>query len=495
MTIQAISEFLKTGTAPELGAGFKLYERSLQRAGGTAVAMFQEDGVKYLLAIGNGPMYEELQGELLEQGKRCPLTHENRLVLNKYFPYTVPRAFGKQIATFGLGDRLGLASPGHLKTIAGRDVKPILAQQSIRELNLTGRTYKDVMDAASYAVFQEGYTGGFGADGDHLKLEEDIRMSLELGFTMLTLDCSDKIDNGIEGLSTAETKERYGNLPEEARVGYETRYLERTFQVGDQTVAFDREQLMKNVLIYREAIQYMIHIYNSYIRELDREIDFEISIDETMTPTAPEAHFFVAQELYERGIEIFSMAPRFCGEFQKGIDYIGDIEQFERELAVHAAIADHFGYKLSIHSGSDKFSVFPLIGKYTKGRFHVKTAGTNWLEAVRTAAKVKPDLYRRMHAYALEHFEEATAYYHVTTDISKIRPLAETSDEALPGYMDDDNARQLIHITYGILLQAKDPEGKSLFKEEFYRVLNEQEEAYEQSLIGHIGKHLELLGK
>ena len=214
-----------------------------------------------------------------------------------------------------------------------------------------------------------------------------------------------------------------------------------------------------------------------------------------MTPTAPEAHYFVAKELYDRGLEIYSMAPRFCGEFQKGIDYIGDIEQFERELAVHARIADHFGYKLSIHSGSDKFSVFELIGRYTKGRFHVKTAGTNWLEAVRVVARVNPDLYRRMHRYALEHVHKALKYYHITADFDAIKPLDEVSDAELPDYMNDNNARQLIHITYGLLLQAKDESGKSLFKDEFYDTLIEQEEAYEQALQEHIGKHLRLLGK
>lgn len=252
---------------------------------------------------------------------------------------------------------------------------------------------------------------------------------------------------------------------------------------------------MKNVLIYAQAVDFMEHIYNTFIRNAGRDIDFEISIDETLTPTAPESHFFVANELYARGLTIYSMAPRFIGEFQKGIDYIGNIDQFEQELAVHAAIADKFGYKLSIHSGSDKFSVFPLIGRYTQGRFHVKTAGTNWLEAVRTVAKVNPSLYRRMHQYALEHFQEATAYYHVTTDLSQIKPLEQVSDAELPEYMNENNARQLLHITYGILLQAKDAHGESLFKDEFYRTLSEQEDAFSASLQAHIGKHLELLGK
>lgn len=494
-TIAEIAQGLQNGQQVSGGEGIKVYEASRSEYEGTHLVMIREGIVKKLVAVGSGELFDALQGEVQDGVKIAPLSHDNRLVLNRYFEYTVPRAFGKGVATVGLGDRLGLASPGHIQTIRGRNAKPILAQQSIRELNLTGRDYREVMDAASFAAFQEGYKDGFGADGDHLKLEEDIQLALGLGFTMLTLDCSEHIDNGIEGLDAAAIAAKYAALPEEKRGHYEAAYLNQEFKVGDGSILFDEASLQKNVLIYDAAIQYMLFIYSKYIQQSDRDIDFEISIDETATPTDPESHYLVAKELYDRQVDIFSMAPRFCGEFQKGIDYIGDIAQFERELALHAAIADSFGYKLSIHSGSDKFSVFPLIGQYTGGRFHVKTAGTNWLEAVRTVAKVKPSLYREMHAYALEHFKEATVYYHVTTDLSKIAPLADVSDTDLPSYMNDDNARQLIHITYGLLLQARNENGSLRFKDDFYRTLIEQEEQYDASLAAHIGKHLDLLGK
>ncbi|WP_159882114.1 tagaturonate epimerase family protein [Paenibacillus puerhi] len=496
LTYQSIIDQIKSGQFAGAASPFvKIYPQSLTELDGATLLMVRTENGKRLLAVGNGPIVGELEGEPAEGGKLAPLTHANRLVLNRYLPYTAPQAFGTKIATFGLGDRLGEASPGHIRTVLGKDVRPILAQQSIRELALTGRTYEDVLDAACFAVFQEGYKDGFGADGDHLKKEEDIEYALRLGFTMLTLDCSENIDNSIARLSASELEERYAQLPEAIRQGYEERYLATSPQIADAKLNFTREELVRDVLIYHEAINFMEHIYRKYIEQLNGAVDFEISIDETETPTSPEAHFLVANELYVRGIQIYSMAPRFCGEFQKGIDYIGDIAQFERELQAHAAIADHFGYKLSIHSGSDKFSVFQLIGQYTKGRFHVKTAGTNWLEAVRVVAKVAPSLYRRMHQHALDHFEEATAYYHVTTDISAIRPLAETSDAELPEYMNENNARQLLHITYGILLQAKDEKGGKLFADEFFAVLNEYEEQYAEGLGVHIGKHLSLLGK
>jgi hypothetical protein len=487
---------MKSGNGSAFSSpGVRVYEASWTEAEGATLVMIRTAEGRFIAAVGSGELYDSLQGQAVEGGKLCPLTHANRLTLNRFLPYTKPQAFGTQIATIGLGDRLGIASPGHIRTVRGRNVRPILAQQSIRELNLTGRTYEDVLDAACYAAFQEGYKDGFGADGDHLKKDEDIEYALRLGFTMLTLDCSEQIDNTVDKLSAAEIEARYAALPEDARSRYESRYLGAAPQIKGASLAFTREALMKDVLIYGEAIDFMESIYRRYIENLDREVDFEISIDETMTPTSPEAHYLVANELHVRGVRIFSMAPRFCGEFQKGIDYIGDIAQFERELAQHAAIADHFGYKLSIHSGSDKFSVFPLIGKYTKGRFHLKTAGTNWLEAVRVVAETNPSLYRRMHQYALDHFAEAKAYYHVTTDLTKIAPLDKVSDAELPDYMNEDNARQLLHITYGLLLQAKDESGRKTFADEFFATLAAQEDHYAEGLGKHIGKHLELLGK
>jgi hypothetical protein len=478
-------------------SGTVVYPRSYSVHEGTGLIIVKRDGIRYLLAAGKGTLADALEGEPVSDGagKLCPLSTANRLALNRFFPYTAPRAFGTGIATIGLGDRLGIASPGHIRVVRGKEIRPILAQQSIRELNLTGRDYSEVLNAACFAAFQEGYRDGFGADGDHLKAEADIRMALELGFTMITLDCSEQIDNQAAGLSAAELQERYKALSPEIRKYYENAYLNKTYAVAGTEIRYSATSLAQNILIYGKAIDYMVHIYQTYIRGAGREIDFEISIDETLTPTAPESHFFVAQELYSRGVNIFSMAPRFCGEFQKGIDYIGDLGQFEDELKLHAAIADHFGYKLSVHSGSDKFSVFPLVGLHTRGRFHLKTAGTNWLEAMRVIAARNPELYRKMHAHARSRFAEATAYYHVKADLNRVKPLDSVSDKELPEYLLDDDARQMLHITYGILLQAKGGNGKPLFKDEFFRTLDEYEQEYMEALKRHIGKHLDLLGK
>lgn len=492
--LQQVLDLLEKGEISKSTDEIKVYHKSFAAHENVKLIMVKENATKWILASGEGQLFDELEGEVINgKGKVCPLTHENRLVLNRYFDYTVPRAFGTKVATMGLGDRLGLASPGHIETVKNSKVKPILAQQSIRELTLTNRSMKDMLDAACFAVFQEGYKGGFGADGDHIKKEEDIKYALGLGVSMLTLDCSEQIDKRFETASSEEIRAEYEKLPQSVKEHFSKTYLNQTFEVNGLSINFDEITTMKNVLLYGEAITFMTHVYDEYISKLNREFDFEISIDETETVTSPDAHFFVANELKLRGVKVTSLAPRFCGEFQKGIDYIGDIHQFERELREHVLIAEYFGYKLSIHSGSDKFTTFPIIAKYTKGVLHIKTAGTNWLEAVRVIAKVNPTLYRRMHAYALEHVSEALKYYHITADFDAIKPLDNVHDNELPEYMNDDNARQLMHITYGLLLTAKDENGNFLFKDEFFATLDEEEETYREALVKHIGKHIDML--
>jgi hypothetical protein len=447
------------------------------------------NSTRYIAAYGEGLYYDAFIGQNIEDSlKICPLTHSNRLALNKCLDYTNPQPFGKNTATFGAGDRLGLASPGHIRTISKSFAKPVLAQQSKRELELTSRTYHDVLDSASFTIFQEGYKNGFGADGDHLKLEYDIIEALNCGYTMITLDCSEKIGKDIESLSASKLNNLYSRIPSDTRIKLEKKYLGYTFNINGYSIRYTKNELVKDILIYYEAILYITYIYNKYISTCGRDIDFEISIDETDSVTSEHGHFFVASELADVEIDVTSIAPRFVGEFQKGIDYMGDIKAFEKQLEIHAAIADYFGYKLSIHSGSDKFSVFHLIGSYTRKRLHIKTSGTNWLEAIGTIAECNPLLYRAIHKYAIKHFNEAKNHYHVSSDISKIPDVDTVSDEFLKKYLDDNNSRQLLHITYGYVLK------NSEIKSSIYDTLSQNENIYISRLERHIGRHLELTG-
>ncbi len=447
------------------------------------------EDTKKILAVGSGTVCCRLSGDGLSQEmKLCPLTHQNRLILNEFLPYTNPSAFGRQTATFGLGDRLGIASPGHIRCFLNSSAKPIMAQQSKRELDLTGRTYEQVLDDVCFAVFQEGYKGGFGADGDHLKRIEDIEEALECGYTMITLDCTEKIGKGIEALAPEKKIELYKALSADYRKRIEDSYLNKSVTIAGETYHFATDDLIDCALIYHSAVDFVAEVYFNCLKKANHNVDFELSIDETESITTAQGHLFVAMELEYNRVEVTSLAPRFIGEFQKGIDYLGNLGEFEIQLRQHASIADHFGYKLSIHSGSDKFSVFPLIGKYTEGRLHIKTSGTNWLEAVGVAAEKNPMLYRRVHKKALEHFQEAKKHYYVSGDPNKVENPDSRSDEGLADYLIDDNSRQLLHITYGYVLD--DPE----LRAELYHTLEQNEEHYYKRLITHIGRHLTLTG-
>jgi hypothetical protein len=468
---------------------FDIYEQSIQQVqmNGSlaAMCMVKENspgGGDFLLSSAPFPGFT---GEPLAKGRmKLPLTHDNANALRKLFPFTAPQRVLRKERSFGLGDRLGIATPGHIKLFEHYDAYPVFAQQSIRELNLTGRTYEDVLDAATFAVFRENFQKAWGADGDHLKTKEDVGYALGLGFTMITLDCSEHIKNGV-------TEANAPPLPEK----YRAKYAGKQFDIGEGVaLSFSEAQLRVIAAIYGEAIDFAVDMYNHFLKDGRYHADFEISIDETATPTTPLQHYFVAQELIDAGVSFATIAPRFCGEFQKGIDYIGDLAQFEQEIKVHAVIARHFQYKLSIHSGSDKFSVFPVIGRECRGVFHVKTAGTNWLEAMRVIARTDPALYREVHRYALAAFAEASRYYHVTADLAKIPDIDSLADSQLPALFGNNDSRQLIHITYGLILGKKNISGSYDFRDRLHQVWRQHEDVYTEALGKHIGRHLDLLG-
>ena len=477
-----------------------IYPDSIHQVDQTVLFMMKGEHVKKLCIVGDSsPIFSEIAGEIVNtipgpKVKVADLSVENSKVIRKYFDFANPKAMSGAAATIGLGDRLGLASPGHIRLIKQTKMHPILAQQSIRELNLTGRNYAGVMADAVWAVFQEDYRGGFGADGDHLKTPAEVGMALDNGYTMITLDCSEHINNVSVNDKTAIDQILAKIDPAQIKK------LEQTFlghEIKLQTglaLAFTPEKLKLNIAVYQQAVNFAIQIYSEFLKPLAGKVDFEVSIDETMTPTDPASHYFVAEQLTAAAVKINSMAPRFCGEFQKGIDYIGDLKQFAREYGEHDKIARHYGYKLSIHSGSDKFSVFPTLGKVREGYIHVKTAGTNWLEAVRVIIRTDPALYREMHKFALENLMEAKKYYHITADMNRVPNIDTLSDAQLADLMNQNDARQLIHIAYGLILTAKDKAGNSRFRDRIYSCLYQNEELYYEMLQNHIGKHIKLLG-
>ena len=429
-------------------------------------------------------------GELMNNGEDCiliaPQNPENIHTLLELFPELAPVAIGSEKSSFGLGDRLGIASPGHIQLFTERSVVPVLAQQSLRELDLMGRQYRDVIDAAVWAVFCTGYRGPWVADGDHLKEVDAVVSALEQGCTMITADLSEHLAFQYMTENLQSIEETYGKLDTGWRNHLESRYRGAIYLITGEILHFDHEKMQRIALIYGRALDHAVDLFRA-CSDVSDKFDFEISIDETDIPTTPEAHYFVAKELAVRNVNFTSLAPRFVGEFQKGIDYIGDTEEFALSFEIHAAIAGELGHKISIHSSSDKFSVYPIIGKLVAGAFHLKTSGTNWLVALETIARVDPGFFRELFNRAYEVFPIARNYYHITPDMGIATDLAKVDDAGLTAVFSNPTDRQVLHVSYGEMF--KDAQ----LKKRFFECLRKSIEAYWDALKVHIGRHLELL--
>jgi len=471
----------------------RIYRRSLHAREGILSFIAAIGREKCLYQAAEKSFTSVFQGTRIAVGgislHKAPFTPENAGHLHEAFPFTAPISLRGRKTTIGCGDRLGLATPGHIRAVAPYDASPVLAQQSMRELILTGRDYSGIVSDTSFLVFQEGFESGYGADGDHLKTIKDIDVALAAGMPMITLDLTEVMNPLPGSWSSAKVDEEFARLDAATRKHVTETYAGRTFDLAGCSVTVEAAEAKRCALMYGKALDFSRDVDRHLKEKRGNRYDLEISIDETTTPTLPAHHLFIANELLRRDVAVSSLAPRFIGEFQKGIDYIGDVGEFERQFTVHCAIARALGgYKVSIHSGSDKFAVYPAIGTHTGMRVHLKTAGTSWLEAVRVIARVNPVLFRTMLSAAYDAFPAASKLYHITANIGAI-PAAETVQDAnLESYLDASDSRQLLHITYGGLLN--DPR----IRGGFFTTLADNEELHYDMVAKHIGKHIRLLG-
>jgi hypothetical protein len=377
--------------------------------------------------------------------------------------------------SFGFGDRLGIATPGHIAAVRSTKFAPVFAQQSVRENFRTGRTPQQVLDDAKRAVEAAGWELPWGADADHLKIVEDLPPFVEAGYTFFTVDPGDYVDNAADHKSLSELKVKIAG---EAWDELSNMYLGANNTRGFGS--FDTETLLRAMVKYGKAIQHSVAMYRR-LSEMMEAFDFEISVDETDSPTTPLEHYFIANELTRKGVSFTSLAPRFIGRFEKGVDYIGDLAALDAEMARHAAVTAHFGtYKISLHSGSDKLSVYPLLVKHWGERIHIKTAGTSYLEALRTIASVEPDLFERIWVLGQERYPADRATYHVSAQLEKI-PVGVD----FPALLDDFHAREILHVTFGSALVQ--------FGSEIKTVLVNHSNLYHANLLRHFRRHLDLL--
>jgi len=477
-----------------LTANLDLHPRSLTSHDGINYAMARTPSGNRLVVLGHPDQLTGFEGERSELGGKTllsgPLNTQNATTLRSRLKWLQPCLVGL-LTSAGMGDRIGLATPGHVRAIRtthGRIV-PIFTQQSIREMMRTNRTPTQVMDDAVWGVFIEGWQDGFGADADHLKTTEDIDACLCVGYTFFTIDPGEHVENRAETASISQLREMAENLPAQVQPRA-SGLLGKAFDFEGLQVNFDEHTLLKAAVKYGKALAHVAVMYSHLCHTAgEHPFEFEVSVDETEQPTTHAEHTYIANGLKQLGVKWVSLAPRYIGAFEKGVDYIGDVSAFEADIAGHAAIARQMGpYKLSLHSGSDKFSIYPAAARQTHGLVHLKTAGTSYLEALRTIAMIDVPFFREIYTFARAHFETDRATYHISAQLNRA-PLPEAVSN-WPGLLDQFDAREILHVTFGSVLTDHAGHGDQGFYPHFMELLQTNAEAYAENLKNHFIRHL-----
>ena len=478
-------------------SNISFYGHSIHKKDNIIIAMARDYQSKFLLVLsskksGNFVKFsgKSISGDSIF-AKKCPLNEHNAVVLREIFPWTAPSSCKKNCKTvIGCGDRLSIATPGHIAATSEFAVFPILLQHSIKQLKLTQRTFKEVVDDTTFLVYQSGYRNGYGADGNQLKTISDINTALAAGIPMITLDLEEWLDKRAKLLSDSEIDAAFEKLPAKIKEQTKSRYFDKTFNLKNGTLNFSVTTAKRCALMYYKAIKFALKAYNHIKKDRGDKFDFEISLTDKPWATLPEDHFYIANEMNESGIAFTSLAPKFIGNFRRGLDYKDDKKEFIKQFTVHCDIAASLGnYRISIHTGSDKFSIYPEIGKISNLRFHLKTAGTSWLQALLLIAELDPVFYRVIHQCATSNLKETAKYYNIPFATEDIPDISKSYDEELPKLVKSNKTlRQLLHISYGPVLND------ASIRPLLFSFMHKHEEAYHEIIKKHFVKHFKKLG-
>lgn len=326
----------------------------------------------------------------------------------------------------------------------------MLAQQSAREIERTGRSFQDVIDSATVSAFEAGLQRPWGADGDHLRNEQEVTAAAEAGCTHFTYDVTAELEKGFDAVVEKAGK-LYG--------------LTRAIRGAGCFTA-------------------------------------EISLDEGETTTDVAEIVRLVSALKSKQILINEIAPRFPGYFEKAIDYYAEIAggkknkdtgAFEAYLKEIAAAAAENNFRVCVHSGSDKFSIYPIVARVLKNNFHLKTAGTYYLEDLKIVARHDKQFFMDIFGFSLAQFNKDRATYELSCAPEKIPDLAKSSGDEISGLLQsgagNDDLRQALHVTYGSVLTARGETGRLLFADKIENILRANSAEYESEMRAHLERH------
>ncbi|HMJ65761.1 MAG TPA: tagaturonate epimerase family protein [Candidatus Binatia bacterium] len=402
--------------------------------------------------------------------------------------------------SIGVGDRFAHQAKAQLRAcmkIAEHDVEVIpVWNKSNREHLIVGSEPASVRAAADDAVRELGWKKPYHVDADHIRLETVDRF-LECS-DFFTIDVADFIGRPADAGAVRVFVDRHSELVGKIKVA------------GiDEALVMTRTILEQTATKYLTAVHEAGRIHRHIAKNKSTGFVTEVSMDETDRPQTPPELLVILAAIADEGIPIQTIAPKFTGRFNKGVDYVGDVSQFEKEfntdIAVLAHAVEQYGLpanlKLSVHSGSDKFSVYAPIRRALQrsgAGLHIKTAGTTWLEELIGLAEAGGEglaVAREIYCEALAHKEELSAPYAAVIDIDDTKlPSASTvrawsSTDYVAALRHDPNCpqfnanmRQLLHVGYKIAAKMGDTYLKLLEQCEASISRNVTDNLYERHL-------------
>jgi len=403
--------------------------------------------------------------------------------------------------SFGMGDRFGLQGRAQLQacllaTELGAEFIPVW-NKSNREHTFVGSDPSNTRAEADEAVAALGWKKPYHVDADHIRLDTVDRFIPHSDF--FTIDVADSIGQPPADAAVKSFLDRHPEL-----VGVVTI---PNIKAPFVTTRGEVERVVRQFLL---AVQEAGKIYR-HIAQAKGQGNFvtEVSMDETDRPQRPLELLIILAALADERIPLQTIAPKFSGRFNKGVDYVGDVKQFEKEftedLAVIGFAIERYGLpatlKLSVHSGSDKFSIYEPIRRALKqfdAGVHIKTAGTTWLEELIGLAEAGGDgleIAKEIYAYAIGHVDEFCAPYASVIDIDKAQlPSAAavnawSSDQYVSALRHDQknhqynpSFRQLLHVSFKVAAKFGDRYLNALRKHEAFVARNVTENLFDRHM-------------
>lgn len=377
--------------------------------------------------------------------------------------------------SMGIGDRFGHQGKAQLNAMIkaraeGIEIVPVW-NKSFREHSIIGTKPADVRTEADTAVKALGWKNGYYVDADHINLK-NVEPFIECS-DFFTLDVAEEIGQ----VAGTDAIKAFVKSCDAFKGTLRIPGIDKPFVITEETI---KAAARKYLFAVKQAGAIYRHLVSA---KGEGNFITEVSMDETDAPQTPVEMLLILAAIAQEGIPAQTIAPKFTGRFNKGVDYVGDVAQFEKEfnedLAVIAFAVNEFGLpdnlKLSVHSGSDKFSIYEPIRKALKkfnAGLHLKTAGTTWLEELIGLAEAGGEglkIAKEVYAKALEKMEALCAPYATVIDIDPDKLPSPQEVQAWEGpkfaatlrhdqNCDDYNPhfRQLLHVGYKVAAQMGD---------------------------------------